>query len=186
MIAQKLVILTRNIKVQRPNILSWTSALRTSVADIICDGIKKQTAFSIVLLTLIAAITWAQSQSSGFTVAGEISFEKKGDIYLRLASEIEFKNKKKESVFQTRISVRSAENEKGRVSFKFTDVPEGLYVIRSFQDENGNGELDSGLLGPKEPWAMYGLKRPVFKKPKFEDVSFDVSQDITDIYFELK
>ncbi len=40
MIAQKFVILTRNIKVQRPNILSWTSALRTSVADVICAGRK--------------------------------------------------------------------------------------------------------------------------------------------------
>jgi uncharacterized protein (DUF2141 family) len=148
--------------------------------------IKKQAAFSIVLLTLLSTIIWAQSQSGGFTVAGEISFEKKGDIYLRLASEIEFKNRKKESVFQTMISVGSAEIEKGRVSFKFTDVPEGLYVIRSFQDENGNGELDSGLLGPKEPWAMYGLKRPVFKKPKFEEISFEVNRDITDICFKLK
>lgn len=148
--------------------------------------VKKQAAFSIVLLTLLSTITWAQSQSGGFTVAGEISFEKKGDIYLRLASEIEFKNRKKESVFQTMISVGSEEMEKGKVSFKFTDVPEGLYVIRGFQDENGNGELDSGLLGPKEPWAMYGLKRPVFKKPKFEETSFEVNRDITDIYFELK
>jgi len=32
------VVLTRNIKVQRPNILSWTSSFRTSVADLICDG----------------------------------------------------------------------------------------------------------------------------------------------------
>ena len=148
--------------------------------------IKKQAAFSIVLLTLLPAIIWAQSQSNGFTVAGEIKFDKQGDIYLRLASEIEFKNKKKESVFQTMISVGSEEMEKGRVSFKFTGVPKGLYVIRSFQDENGNGELDRGLLGPKEPWAFYGLKRPVFKKPKFEDISFEVNQDITDIYFELK
>ena len=38
MIDQKLVFLTRNIKVQRPNILSWISALRTPVADVICDG----------------------------------------------------------------------------------------------------------------------------------------------------
>lgn len=148
--------------------------------------IKKQAAFPIVLLTLIATITWAQSQLSSFTVAGEINFEKQGDIYLRLTSETEFKNKKKESAFQLSISVGSEEMERGRVSFKFTDIPEGLYCIRSFQDENGNGELDSGLLGPKEPWAFYGLKRPVFKKPKFEDVSFKVNQDITDIYFKLE
>ncbi len=35
MIVQKLFILPRNIKVQRPNILCWPSALRTSVADVI-------------------------------------------------------------------------------------------------------------------------------------------------------
>jgi len=63
MIAKKLVILTRNIKVQRPNILSWASALRTSVVpqdslrsppvtEVICAG-KKTIKTAAVLLTLL-------------------------------------------------------------------------------------------------------------------------------------
>jgi len=52
MIAKKLVILTINIKVQRPNILSWASALRTSVADVICAG-KNRINAAAVLLTLL-------------------------------------------------------------------------------------------------------------------------------------
>jgi hypothetical protein len=31
----------KNYKVQRPNILCWTFALRTSVADVICAGDHK-------------------------------------------------------------------------------------------------------------------------------------------------
>ena len=53
--AQKFVILTKNSKVQRPNILSWTSALITSVADAICDG-KKLKRIGLYLLVLIIVL----------------------------------------------------------------------------------------------------------------------------------
>jgi len=77
MIDQKFVILTRNIKVQRPNILSWTSALRTSVADVICDG-----KFKFSRLRLIQRKrTPARKESCYFIekrAYGSLFFEQKG------------------------------------------------------------------------------------------------------------
>ena len=70
--AQKFVILTRNIKVQRPNILNLTSALRTSVADVICDGGKRITFITILLLCSL--LSWAAPRiivSHAITLRGE-------------------------------------------------------------------------------------------------------------------
>jgi hypothetical protein len=60
MIAQKLVILTKNIKVSdrrkscgRPNILNWASALIKSVADVICAGSISTAKIPVLCLLLI-------------------------------------------------------------------------------------------------------------------------------------
>ena len=37
---------------------------------------------------------------------------------------------------------------------------------------NGNGDLDMGSFGPKEPWGTYRDARPKFRGPKFEEMAF--------------
>jgi uncharacterized protein (DUF2141 family) len=51
---------------------------------------------------------------------------------------------------------------------------------------NGNGKLDAGKFGPKEPWGMYRPKRPLFRGPKFKEIKFEVNTDMTNIEFEVK
>lgn len=47
------------------------------------------------------------------------------------------------------------------------------YAIGIFHDENGNGELDTNLLGlPTEPWAFSRPLRSWLRKPYFEEMSF--------------
>ena len=46
----------KNNQVQRPNILCWTFALRTSVADVICAG-KKSLLFALAVLLTLACAT---------------------------------------------------------------------------------------------------------------------------------
>jgi len=64
MTASNFVILTRNIKVQCPNILSWTSAMRTSVTDVICNG-KKGARNSVLFLFILLSPQLASASSSG-------------------------------------------------------------------------------------------------------------------------
>ena len=145
--------------------------------------LKKGLIFLIFFIVLLRGSLLAQSE--GFIVAGEVSFKRTGDIYIMLLSEKEF-NEGKESVFKIRISVGQEEIQKKKVFFKFKNVPQGVYGIKCFQDVNGNKTLDFGRFGPKEPWGGYLPKRPLFRAPKFKEVSFAVDKDITNIQVEVR
>jgi uncharacterized protein (DUF2141 family) len=65
------------------------------------------------------------------------------------------------------------------------DVAGGRWAISAFEDRNGNGILDTGLFGPREPSGFY---RPFtgHHKPRFEEVAFVVDQDIENADISLK
>lgn len=56
--------------------------------------------------------------------------------------------------------------------FKFQDIPFGRYAVSIHRDTNGNGKMDSNLIGfPKEPIGasnMEKMRRPSFKKSSFD------------------
>jgi uncharacterized protein (DUF2141 family) len=60
-------------------------------------------------------------------------------------------------------------------AFRF-EVPAGRWAISAFEDRNGNGILDMGLLGPKEPsgfWRAFNGHH----KPRFDEVSSQIEHD---------
>ncbi len=68
-----------------------------------------------------------------------------------------------------------------RPSAAFTDLPPGRYAVAAFQDLNGNGVLDTNLLGiPTEP---YGFSRNAIGNlgpPSFEAAAIAMDgQDLT-------
>jgi uncharacterized protein (DUF2141 family) len=132
---------------------------------------------------LLPTLVWAEAEE--FKVAGEVSFTKTGDIYIELVTKAQFEGEEASS-FGLIIPVGSEGQKAKKVSFEFENVPAGTYAIQCFQDVNGNGELDSGNFGPKEPWGMYRPKRPKFRGPRFKEIKFDVKADITDVQFEVK
>jgi len=132
--------------------------------------------FMLILVLFVLALPvcgWAQSKT--FTLKGEISFKKQGDIRLLLVTKEEFEAEKGGRGLN--LKVGPEEIKKGRVSFVYKDVPPGTYGIK---------KLDMGLFGPKEPWGNYRSVRPMFRGPKFEEIAFEVDKDITDIRFEIK
>jgi uncharacterized protein (DUF2141 family) len=65
----------------------------------------------------------------------------------------------------------------GSVRLTTDALPAGDYAIRVMHDVNGNGELDSNLVGmPKEPWGMSNNARGNFGPPKFEDARFTLNE----------
>jgi uncharacterized protein (DUF2141 family) len=138
----------------------------------------------MAMLVWILPVLW-WNPAEGFTVGGEISFTKTGDLFIQLANEEEFKNDRTPP-FALIIRVGPEEKEKGKVSFQFGGVPAGTYGIRCFQDVNGNQKLDWGTFGPSEPWGVYRPKRPAFRGPRFEEISFVVDKDILDVLVEVK
>lgn len=66
------------------------------------------------------------------------------------------------------------------VTYVFKNIPVGKYAIAVFQDENIDGKLNKNLFGaPKEPYGFSKNKYGMFGPPDFEDVSFDVKEDIS-------
>jgi uncharacterized protein (DUF2141 family) len=69
-------------------------------------------------------------------------------------------------------------------AFRFEVTP-GRWAVSAFEDRNGNGILDMGLFGPKEP---SGFWRPfhAWRKPRFDDVASRVDHDVNDANLTLK
>lgn len=146
---------------------------------------------SIKILKLIFCIiimSFANSmfaQSYEFTIEGEIHFQNTGNICVYLVTEDIFKEPFT-GVQDSVIKIGQDEIDKKKVTFKFIGIQPGIYGIRCFQDVNGNGKLDKGMFGPKEPWGMSWQGEKPAKWPKFEHIAFEVKSDITDVKIDLK
>ena len=145
--------------------------------------LRRIMSFLVFFLVLLPNLGWPEPER--FTVGGEISFTKTGDLYVELVTEQEFESDKT-FAFRLILKLTPVDVDKGKTSFTFQNVPRGTYGIQCFQDVNGNGKLDTGIFGPKEPWGNYRPKRPTFRAPKFEEIAFRLEKDTTDIQIEVK
>ncbi|MDE0530464.1 MAG: DUF2141 domain-containing protein [Albidovulum sp.] len=63
----------------------------------------------------------------------------------------------------------------GRQSVAFLDLPAGTYAVSVFHDENGNGDLDTNLLGmPTEGYGFANDATGQMGPPEFEAASVQV------------
>jgi uncharacterized protein (DUF2141 family) len=70
--------------------------------------------------------------------------------------------------------------------FEFDAIPFGEYAIAVYQDENGNGKLDTGFFGiPSEPFAFSNNFKPRFGGPSFEKCRFSFSKESQSIQIEM-
>ena len=91
-------------------------------------------------------------------------------------------NEKNEPKF---VSIIDLPQNTTKVYFEFNNVPEGIYAIKCFQDLNNNNRIDMGLFGPKEPYGLYRVKKRFFGAPKFENLSFYLYKNISNIKLKL-
>jgi uncharacterized protein (DUF2141 family) len=94
---------------------------------------SKKIIIAIFILLLGLSLIPGLAQERGFSVKGEISFPKKGAIFIQLLTKEDFESNKG-SRFQSIIEVSPEDLKKGKTSFSFSNVPEGTYGIRCFQD----------------------------------------------------
>ena len=127
----------------------------------------------------------ALAQTTLYTVEGEILFDKTGDIYVYLVTEEIFRTPFT-GIQEKVIEIGEPESRDKAVSFRFDQIPAGIYGIRCFQDADGDGKLGRGLFGPKEPWGMSWQGEKPAKWPAFEDISFEVDSNFTSIQIRLE
>lgn len=64
----------------------------------------------------------------------------------------------------------------GQAVADFEDVPAGPFAVSIFHDEDGDRELDTGVLGiPSEPYGFSRDARGSFGPPGFEDARLDLA-----------
>lgn len=73
----------------------------------------------------------------------------------------------------------------GTLAFSTDALVDGAYGIRVMHDENGNGDMDSNMVGaPKEPWGFSNNAVGNFGPPSWSDVRFELKGD-TEISIDL-
>ncbi|MGB6153716.1 MAG: DUF2141 domain-containing protein [Pricia sp.] len=80
--------------------------------------------------------------------------------------------------FDKVFKANSVPSKKGSTEVVLKDLPKGTYAIAAFHDENGNGELDTNIMGiPKEPLGFSKGKMKTFGPPSFAECSFKLTSD---------
>jgi uncharacterized protein (DUF2141 family) len=133
-----------------------------------------------ILLSFGASLSYGQDK---FSVSGELSFLKEGDIYIGLYTQEEWQDRRvKPPNFVLHLKPKEAHKQGSKLPFKFDGVPGGTYGVYAFQDENGNGKQDwrRGSFS-LEPWGTYRHTTTA----EWHEVNFDVKADIDGILFVL-
>jgi uncharacterized protein (DUF2141 family) len=81
--------------------------------------------------------------------------------------------------------VQRARFEAGTTPEFHFDVAPGRWALSAFEDVNGNGTLDMGMFGPKEP-SGFSKAFNAWRAPKFEDVAFTLDRDTANADIALK
>jgi uncharacterized protein (DUF2141 family) len=134
-----------------------------------------------IVIVLCSALAFAEET---FTVSGEVKFPGDGDVILNLLTKDEEtlgKDTPQERILV--IKLTPEQRKAGKASFNFIAVPKGAYIIRCFQDDNGNGKWDLAHLTVRlEPGGLYKPYWPF----DWNRSNFLVDRDITGIKIRLE
>ena len=125
---------------------------------------------------LIPVIGVAQAMQQGhLKISVQAPGNSHGNIgYLVFASADGFPNEKSKAL---KSGFAPMPPDGSAVSIDAGELPAGRYAVSVYQDVNGNGKLDMGLLGvPKEPVGASNNPKPRMGPPRFEDCAFMMSQ----------
>jgi uncharacterized protein (DUF2141 family) len=73
----------------------------------------------------------------------------------------------------------------GFVEVTFDDIPPGAYAVVGYHDDNGNGEFDSLLGVPREPYALSGAAGDMLV-PTFEDAIVPIKAGPNDVIIQMR
>lgn len=126
----------------------------------------------LVLLLINQTLVVAQEvKGHEITVNIENLNSNNGHIYISLYdTETSFLGKG----FKSMIS--PIENKSCTITFK--NVPNGIYAISFFHDENENKKMDTNFLGiPKEDYGCSNNAKGFMGPPKWEDAKFEINNE---------
>lgn len=125
----------------------------------------------ILLLLLITVV--AHAQEDGSTIEIEIKNIDNSDGQMLIGlydSEDSWLNKPAKGIFGKILD--------GKSTTSFGNIPDGVYAISVFHDEDNDGELDTFLGIPTEDTGSSNDAPARFGPPKWEDAKFEVKGGI--------
>jgi uncharacterized protein (DUF2141 family) len=138
-----------------------------------------------LLILVLVQFTFAQDSTKSEPQTGNLTlnitgFENnEGSVRIALANSKEGYQTDDEVFGAVIISI--SENKAQHI---FEDLPFGIYAIKTFHDENENGELDTNFLGiPSESYGFSNNAKGSFGPASWEDALFKFDKDsmITEI-----
>ncbi|HMO32577.1 MAG TPA: DUF2141 domain-containing protein [Lacibacter sp.] len=132
----------------------------------------------ILLLHLLTGQSFAPVASAGQPAIVRVSVIKidgqKGDIYAALYATDKGFPMDPDRAFRT----ARAQAKNGSAQLQFENVPPGTYAIALFHDTNGDGTLNTNLLGiPKEGYGVSNNVKNMFSGPTFRQAAFRHQQE---------
>ena len=136
----------------------------------------KRLAFLLCAVFLLSGVAWMSAfgapgdEQEGGVLRVAISGMKneKGDVKVALFNS-------KESFEGSGPAFRSARAEikHGRSGCDFSGIPFGIYALKVYHDENGNGKLDKNAMGqPRERYGFSNNARNTFGPAGFDQAKF--------------
>ncbi|MEM7376457.1 MAG: DUF2141 domain-containing protein [Pseudomonadota bacterium] len=120
---------------------------------------------------LLAAVCAGTASAADLTITLDPVADSDGTVMLALYSSAS-------SFRETLHAAQQAPAIAGTMQFTFSNLAPGDYAVMVMHDRNGNGELDTNLLGlPREPWGASLQGKRVFGPPGWEDTRFTVPAD---------
>ena len=141
----------------------------------------------VLLFIGLGLLLSVASAEENYTLSGEVTFFKDGDIYICLLNMDGWRD------FQTPgheltsqeckvIKMDADMKEAGKVSFKFEGVPKGTYCVVALQDVNNNGKVDFANYMISEPFGSY---KELGIAWNWNEIKFDLEKDITGIKIKM-
>ena len=124
-------------------------------------------------VAIVASLAFSAAQAAELTIEVTAIKDIKGTIMLAMYDNAAgFDEGAGPPVHASGIAVES-----DTVTLTLPDLPAGQYAIKLYHDANGNGEMDSNMLGlPLEGYGFSG-NGGRFGPPSFEEAAFTVVED---------
>ena len=73
------------------------------------------------------------------------------------------------------------------ITCSFPGLTAGTYAVSIGHDLNGNGKVDTNLLGmPTEAWGVSNNVRPTLRAPRFDEAAFTIADPARDTTLTIK
>ncbi|MBN1649034.1 MAG: DUF2141 domain-containing protein [Spirochaetales bacterium] len=139
--------------------------------------------FYLMIMLVFLAPFQLQAAGPEFSISGTIRFREDYPLTIEIINEEEY-DQNLASKYSSVITPYETDKKNNMLDFRIDGIPAGKYVVKVYQDLNGNGKFDFALIGG-EPLATY--KKPGFTlgRPSFRKLAFTLNEDLENIVIEL-